>query len=391
MTRSGICVLTSSFPRFRNDPKAASGAFIFEIHKNLTEKYDFHVVTHHLSDSEYFEEVDGITIHRFRHPLKIKKSLAASLSNPAFFVTIPYYLFLFYLKARSIIKNGNIRIVHAHWCIPGGLIARLLGKKYICTVHGSDIRLFHKVPVIKWIIRTILERAEAVITVGPELKRLIVQTGIQPQKVILLPQAIDLAPFRTAHGLDEIRRRYRLDKQPITLFIGNLVPIKAPDNVIMAVNQIKREIPGIRLLIIGDGPMRGQLEKMIRQLGLQRNIVFIGNVPHTEIPGFLVLADILMPSMKVEGISLVQLEAIAAGTPFIAKAPNDYPFVQKVAVQADVRDYRDVARKVLRFYRNREPIIREVRANREVALSQFSWKERSRRLDSIYQSVVNST
>lgn len=388
LEKKKICVLTSSFPRFENDAKASAGNFIYNIYRNL-KKHNFFVISHYLEGLKKFEIMDNMRIYRFGYGGHIKKSLSSSLTKPSFLIVFPFYLLSFYLKAKEVIKKERIELIHAHWVLPSGFIALLLRKKYICTVHGSDIRLTYTLPILKKLIGFTFKKAELIITVGPELKEMIIKFGINPEKVIILPQAIETAMFENVNNIDEIKKKYQLNDSPVVLFIGNLEPIKAPDNIIKAISIVKEEIQDIKLLIIGEGSMKTKLQQMVRKLDLERNIIFVGVIQHEEIHKYFKMADLLMPSMKVEGISLVQIESIASNTPFIASVPKYFKKLKDVVIEANVSDYKDIANKTLYFYKNQEKIRDKLIKNRELILNDFSWKKRSTQLEKIYQSIFD--
>lgn len=281
-------------------------------------------------------------------------------------------------------------MIHAHWTIPSGLIALLLRKKFICSANGSDIRLTYQVPVLRNIIKFILNRARLITTIGPEIRERIIGLDIEPEKVFILAQVIDTDMFNTTVDGSEIREKYHFCNSPTVLFVGNLEPLKAPDNVLRATALVKRYLHDIRLLVIGRGSMRAALERLARELDLKENAIFVGWVQPTEIAKFLKAGDVLAPTMKDIGIAGVQLEAIAVGTPVISAVPDNYQNFKKAVIEVDVSDYRDIADKILYFFNHQEQIRDRVNKYRQPILDDFSPQRRVEQLEKVYQMATSS-
>lgn len=397
--RHKVCVLTSSFPRFENDALSLGWHWVYCLHRDLSDKYEFHIIAPYLEGTKKFESIGGMKIYRFDFlgnsgyirqgggsmSLRLRKSpFSRSL------LVLPFYFMSFYLTARKVIKKEKIQFVHAHWTLPAGLVAVFLRKEFICSAEGSDIRLTYKVPVLRNIIKFILKKANVITTIGPETMERIINLGIDARKVFILHQVVDSAMFENIGGVEEIRKRYRLNNVPMVLFVGNLEPLKAPDNVLRAIARVKENLPDIKLLVIGQGSMRAKLEQLAKELGIENNVIFIGWVPLTEVAKFLKAGDLLAPTMKDTGIAGVQIEAVAAGTPFIGSVPDYFSNLKTVALNADVSNYMDVANKILYFYANQGEIRDRLNKNRQLVLDDFSQKSRAEQLEKIYQVAIRS-
>ena len=105
--------------------------------------------------------------------------------------------------------------------------------------------------------------------------------------------------------------------------VGRLVPAKAPDVFLRAVSLAAARVPGLRGLVVGDGPLRAELEAGARRLGLGDRVVFAGVREDVEelLPGL----DALLFSSLREGLSMAMLEAMAAGVPVVATEVGGTP------------------------------------------------------------------
>jgi len=400
MEKPKIGVLTPSFPLFKDSAPVSFGGFwVYYLHKTLSHKYDFHFIVPYVEGTGKFESHDGMNIHRFDffgnsgEVRQGKKSLFHEVSKKPVsrpLLVLPFYFIAFYLAARRVIKKEKIRLVHAHWSVPCGLVAILLRKEFVCSANGSDIRLTYKVPIIRDIIKWILNKAKVITTIGPETEERIINLGIEPERVFILHQALDPLMFQNINGVDEIRKKYQLEKSPTVLFIGNLEPIKSPDNVLRAVALAKKELPEIRLLVIGQGSMKAELQQLTKPLGLVGNVTFIDPVPPDELLSFLKAGDLLAPTMKDTGIAAVQLEAAAMGTPFISSVPEYFKLLKTVVLEADVASYEDVADKIVYFFSNQEEVRERVSRYKQQILNDYSWENIAKQLEAAYQVAGQS-
>jgi phosphatidylinositol alpha-1,6-mannosyltransferase len=112
--------------------------------------------------------------------------------------------------------------------------------------------------------------------------------------------------------------------RPVVLCVSRLVPRKGQDTLIRAWPAVRAAIPDAQLLLVGDGPYRGELRRLAGQLGVSGSVTFTGSVPADALPGYYAASDVFaMPcrtrraGLDVEGLGIVYLEASAAGLPVI--------------------------------------------------------------------------
>jgi len=109
-------------------------------------------------------------------------------------------------------------------------------------------------------------------------------------------------------------------KSPQVLFIGRLVPFKRVDRFLRIAKAINSVMPGVSFRIIGDGPLRSQLEQQTSSLGLSTNIEFIGEIPNSDISSFINQASLLMLTSDYEGFGRVVVESLTHRVPVIASS-----------------------------------------------------------------------
>ncbi|HIE51454.1 MAG TPA: glycosyltransferase family 4 protein [Armatimonadetes bacterium] len=220
-------------------------------------------------------------------------------------------------------------VIDAHFAYPDGvaaaLLARWLRRPLVLTVRGSDLNWHSRFWLRRVQIRWALQRAARVIAVSQALKRAVVDLGTPPEQVVVVPNGIDTEQFfprprtaaRQALGLP-VEGRF-------VLFVGNLLPIKGLSHLLTAFAHLHQNHPDVRLLLVGEGPLRSELEQQARKLGIAESVHFLGARPHAQIPLWLAAAEVFCLPSLAEGYPNVVLETLACGRPVVASRVGGVP------------------------------------------------------------------
>lgn len=209
-------------------------------------------------------------------------------------------------------------IIDAHYFYPDGVAAARLAEQldvpFVVTARGSDINLIAKMPAPRRRIVEAAARAAAVIAVSTPLKQALVELGVDENKVVVLRNGVDTEVFRVEDRA-ESRRQLGLPVQgPLALCVGNLVPEKGQALAI----EVLRHQPALRLAIVGEGPLRVELEQLAAQHGVRERVSFLANMPQQQLRHAYAAADVLLLTSTREGWPNVVLESLACGTPVLA-------------------------------------------------------------------------
>jgi teichuronic acid biosynthesis glycosyltransferase TuaC len=250
----------------------------------------------------------GIPVHHPRYPVipKIGMSIAPTL---------------LYLAMRSFVpalleQYGDIDLIDAHYFYPDGvaavMLAKQLGKPVVITARGTDINLIpqYALPLrqIQWAARN----ANGMIAVCQALKTAMVELGVEDRRVRVLSNGVDLEQFQP-QPRDEARRKLSISG-PTLLSVGHLIERKGHELVIRSLARL----PGVSLVIAGEGPERNALESLAREIGVADRVRFRGLVAQADLPDLYSAGDALVLASSREGWANVLLEAMACGTPVIA-------------------------------------------------------------------------
>ncbi|HVY47427.1 MAG TPA: glycosyltransferase, partial [Minicystis sp.] len=261
----------------------------------------------------------------------------ATGASPALFASVARKLF-----------DLEADVVHAHNLQPfvyAGVASLARPKTaLVVTAHGfKDWESFRFLAPL----RTMLPRA-FVVAVSPELRALLIQRGFREDHVGAIVNGVDvdaLAPLP-----DRAARRAALGVPEgawVVGALGRLSSEKAHANLLRAMAPLRARVPSAVLLLAGDGPLRGELEALARELGLGDRVRFLGQLAELAREGeidthtFLGVLDAYALPSDTEGTSLSLLEAMACGAPVVATAVGGTPSIVEDGVTGRLVPPRD--------------------------------------------------
>ena len=309
------------------------------------------------------EQRHGLAVDHPRYPVIPKVGMTVA----------PYLL---YLASKAALQRQreagyDFQVIDAHYFYPDGVAAAMLGRHFqrpvVITARGTDINLIARDALPRRMILWAARQAAGVITVCEALKDGIVELGVTESHVTALRNGVDLAAF-SPRDRKAARRKLGLTRRTL-LSVGGLIERKGHHIIIQAL----RDLPDTELLIAGDGPERGALERLAAQLSLSERVRLLGNVAHDDLAELYAAADASILASSREGWANVLLESMACGTPVVATAVWGTPEVvadRAAGVLMRERSPRALVEAVDRLFADR-PSAEETRAYAE----RFSWDE----------------
>jgi PEP-CTERM/exosortase A-associated glycosyltransferase len=170
----------------------------------------------------------------------------------------------------------------------------------------------------------VFRKADAVTTICEGLRSDILERGVPPERVTVIPNAVDVDLFKRHHQRDsELVQRLGLENKQVLGFIGSFYAYEGLSLLVEAMPRILAQMPDVRLLLVGGGPWESTLHQQAREFGVEDKIVFTGRVPHDQVQQYYDLVDILVyPRMPMRLTELVTplkpLEAMAQGRVVLA-------------------------------------------------------------------------
>ena len=321
----------------------------------------------------------GLEVSHPRYPLLPK--LGMSLAPLGLFLSGKGEL------ARQIKGGYDFDLIDAHYFYPDGVAAIMLGRHFnkpvSITARGTDINYIPRYRVPRRQILWAADRAQGLIAVCQALADRMTELGMDAGKISVIRNGVDLDQFQPDRAAAAAKATSRSSGRALELVsVGHLIPRKGHDFVIRALARL----PGAKLTIAGDGPMRPALLRLVQEIGLADRVRFLGSVSQDRMPEVYGAADALVLASDREGWPNVLLESMACGVPVVAAAVWGIPEVVRepaAGVLFKERNADAIAEAVGRLMAS-PPCWEQTRAYAEG----FSWTASSQAQADLFQRIL---
>jgi phosphatidylinositol alpha-1,6-mannosyltransferase len=209
-----------------------------------------------------------------------------------------------------------------------------------------------------------------------------------------LPPGVDVERFKPdPTARQHFRERHELGEAPTILCLSRLVPRKGQDMLIRALPEVRAQIDGAVLMIVGGGPDQRRLRELAVAMGVSEHVIFTGSVPADELAGYHNIADVFaMPArtrgrgLDVEGLGIVYLEASSTGVPVVAGNSGGAPETVRqgeTGLVVDGRSHAQLVEALTTILGDRELALSMGRAGREWVQARWRWEHMSSRLSQL--------
>ena len=241
-------------------------------------------------------------------------------------------------RLDQVVRATQPDIIHAHSPVLNALPSLWVGRRHRLPVvyevrafwedaavdHGSTVEGGLRYRVSRAMETFALRRADQVTTICEGLRGDIVQRGLSPDRITVIPNAVDVGLFAFGAEPDPaLCRSLGLDGATVLGFVGSFYGYEGLDLLVEAARRMLPRHPQLRVLLVGGGPQESNLKAQVAAAGLQDQVIFTGRVPHAEVQRYYELIDVLafprLPMRLTELVTpLKPLEAMAQGRMFVA-------------------------------------------------------------------------
>lgn len=270
---------------------------------------------------------------------------------------------------------------------PFGLIAlifkRWFGTPYLIWSHGNDVLKPQRYPVVRSLLLLSLKNADGIVANSQATKEEIFKLGVDPERVLVINPSVDTRRFHPQIDDSKVVTRHHLQGKRVILTVARLVERKGIDMVIRAMPKVLEAVPDAVYLVIGTGPYQGKLERLVEELGLEEQVIFVGYVPDAELllyygacDVFVLASRTLADKGEVEGFGIVYLEAGACGKPVIGGRGGGTSEAVEDGVTGlliDPLDVNEIANAIVRVLKDEELARRLGENGRKRAMREPDW------------------
>ena len=287
-----------------------SGVMATELGMGLAKKgHKIHFITYSqptrldfLSENLFYHEVSIKDYPLFEHP--------------------PYEIALA-ARMVDVVEYEKLDLLHVHYAIPhasAGLMAKqILATKgifvpIVTTLHGTDITLVGKDATYASVITYAINQSDVVTAVSNSLRSDTYSLFNIKKKIKMIPNFVDIKKFKKQHK-DHFKKAICPNGERLMVHISNFRKVKRVQDVISVFCKVSEKMP-VKLLLVGDGPERSEMEKMTRETCSIQDIRFLGKMSNVE--EILSVCDLFIMTSEKESFGLAALEAMACQVPVIS-------------------------------------------------------------------------
>ena len=335
-------------------------------------------------DNEYHLEKVGNNISIHKLPIGKNKNNLHYQSQKELLT----YAWKAYFFAKKLIKKNKYDLSHSFFTVPCGFVSFLIKKEYnipyVVSLRGSDVpgysdRFVFLYKIIKPLIKLIWKNSFAVIANSEGLKELAQKTN--PKQVVgIIYNGIDIENFKPKPEARPVNNFI------ITLGASRVTERKGIDYLIKALANLVPQYSQLLLRVMGEGDARESLEKLAKDLELEKNIEFIGRIPRENTAPYYQEASIfVLPSFN-EGMSNAMLEALASGLPLIATNTGGTSELVEEGVNGFIvkmKDSQDLADKIEILMKD-EDLRKRMGENSRKKAEDMSWEKVAEEYTKLY-------
>jgi glycosyltransferase involved in cell wall biosynthesis len=295
-----------------------------------------------------------------------------------------------------VLEDWACEVVLERYCLASGKAleaSRALGIAYVLELNApladeaARYRGLRDVETWRSRERAILNAADAVVAVSSGVRAYAIQCGVAPTQVVVVHNGVDVDRFESVSG-EPVRRRHRLGLAQVVGFVGSLKPWHGVDLLLRAAAGLDQ---AVRILIVGDGPQRAEVEALAGSLHIDDRVVLTGALPYHAIPEYLAAMTVgAAPYRGQEDFYFSPLkvaEYLAAGLPIVGTRQGDLPKLVGEAgllvTPNDVSQLREALHRVLSDHPMRQRMQRAARRRARA----MTWNEAAARVETVLASA----
>jgi len=235
--------------------------------------------------------------------------------------------------------------------------------------------------------------ADALITVTAGIKQYLIDYGVNKDKIWVVANGANTNLFRPMDkGIAQ--SELELDKvNKYVCFVGFLAPWQGVEYLIQAAPLVVKNMQA-KFLIVGDGPIRDKLEKMVKNLSLNDNFIFIGTVPYEDVPKYINASDIcVVPKRKIfeYGYSPLKLyEYMACGKPVVATNIAGFEIVEQynTGILVNPEDPYELSNAIIELLQNKQLREQMGASGRKLVVREYSWENTAKKVTEVFRNLL---
>lgn len=290
-------------------------------------------------------------------------------------------------RLRRVIRVHRVQVVHAHTGHAVGLAALASAgtDARVVVTRRVDFTLRSNAGT-RWKYR----RADAIIAISRAVADALARSGIARERIEIIPSGVDLTRTFSPASRETLRELGVPDGSPLVVQVSQLVGHKDPVTFVRAVAAARRRVPALRALLVGEGPLRPQVEAAIAEHGVGDVLRLTGY--RGDADSLLAAADVATLSSQEEGLGTVLLDAMSMGKPTAATSAGGIPEIVvdgASGILVPVHDGEGLGEAISRLLTDRALAVR-LSAGARARAAEFSVERTAERTLAVYRRVLDA-
>lgn len=308
----------------------------------------------------------------------------------------PPYSLALATKMAEVAEYYALDLLHVHYALPHSISAYLAQAMlaprrlpFVTTLHGTDITLVGQDRSFLPITRFAIEKSTAVTAVSQHLQQVTREVFKVRRPIEVIPNFVNCHQYQRCEN-PSLREQFAPHGERLLVHLSNFRPVKRIPDVIEVFARVRSKLPA-RLLLIGDGPERANIEYLVREKGLDQYVCFLGK--QDAVYEKLGVCDLFLLPSQLESFGLAALEAMACEVPVIATNVGGLPEVIRSGEDGYLLEPGDVegmARCALQLLEAPEQARAMGRRARQTTLKRFCSSLIVPRYEAFYQQVLDA-
>lgn len=344
-------------------------------------------------------------------PLRIFESVVRRIQST---LQLPYFNYFDSVRFADVcqIAGADCDVFYERFWIlasGAGMAANRLGIPIVYEVNGDLVDEYEQqgteLPAAHWraiyyVTRRMFENAGQVVTVSETLKQKTIERWrLRTSNVSAVENGahVDLFANPNKDNVEAVRSKYRLNKSPAIIFVGTFKPWHGLDLLINAFAQVTASDPDVKLILVGDGPLKAEMETQVAKLRLEDRIIFTGLLQHQEIPALLGAANIAVLNPRLSQASAAQsplklFEYMAAGKAIVAPINANTQCIltdRKTGLLIPPDDQKALQNALLELLQDHQLRDSLGQAAQRQAIEKHSWNRTVSEIESMMYKLVN--
>ncbi len=242
---------------------------------------------------------------------------------------------------------------------------------------------------------SLMHHSNHIVTISESMKEALIERGMPSDKITVVPNAVNVESFKPGRKNKKLIKKLGIDKLRVIGYISNISIREGHETLIRSMPQVIEKNNNVILLIVGDGPQKDNLEKLVRDLEIENNVIFTGKVDHAEIQDYYRIIDLFVVPRKRDYASdlvtpLKPYEAMALEIPLIV---SDRKALLEIigknrGFSFKTGDYEDLANTIIKCFSNYDSAKTKAKAARKWLIENRTWDKNAQIYKNLYAKLT---